>query len=127
MSQKAIKKLSECQYLIEATRNEEHNLWYMHTQVYKTITEEEWKQLIPRYLIQVGEIDSRPVSICLSFVNIKGVNVCFYDSPSQVVDWKMIEAWLDKHFSKMYNGQSCRCDAANFHQCLGVIDELCFT
>lgn len=127
MNDAAIKSLSECQYIVEANHNEAHNLWYMYTQVYRVVTDREWQQLIPGYLIEVGSLGGRPVSLSLYFVSIKGVKVCFFESPSQVVDWKLIDEWLDKHFNKLYDGRSCRCDATNFHQCMSVVNQLCST
>lgn len=61
-------------------------------------------------IVTVGMLDGRPVCISLNVVIIRGKRVMFYSPTSQVVDYKMIEEYLDK----MWPGIEVT-DAINVH------------
>lgn len=115
-------RLEKCEFLIEATRTEEHFLWKECVQEFKWCSDKQWEQGHGN-VVRVGEIGDRPVNLTLTWNKIKGIPVCFYDCCSQVVDWKMIEEWLDKNFTRKYNGRRAICDAMNFSHCMNYIDE----
>jgi hypothetical protein len=105
-------KLLLTERLCEADGYAYHHLWYMHTQVYKTVAEGNWEQLNPGHMVGVAMLDGRPVNLELSFLKINGTYWCFYTSASQVVDWKAIEEWLEKHTGVHHDQWT---DANNFH------------
>ena len=77
------------------------------------------------YLPTIGHIDDRPVCVSLFWVEIDGKRVLFYHPTSQAVDHKLIEEWLDANMPlNEYNGRKTRCDADNFHMCVGAVREM---
>lgn len=70
--------------------------------------------------LQIGELDSRPVMLCLIWEWLNGRLVCFYEATSQVVDHAMIEKWLEKtcNGKRTHDDRPITCDANNFHHCL---------
>jgi hypothetical protein len=109
--------LAETKFLVEASFTEQHFLWKEYVDQLKLIRDDEWVQKNPGYSTTIGEINGRPIVIHLNWVVIKGVLVCFYEATSQLVDWVMIEAWLDKCCNPMYDkgSRQARTDAMNFH------------
>lgn len=62
-------------------------------------------------LVKVGELAGMPVCIALMKITVRGHNVAFMDVTSQVVDYRLIDAWLAAHLPK----GARRVDAMNFH------------
>jgi hypothetical protein len=71
------------------------------------------------YRITVGHIDTRPVCVALTFVDIDGQPVLFIEAQSRMVDYDMVDAWLQQHVpaASWTGGLRAVCDAANFHRC----------
>jgi len=97
-------------YLVEANSCEMLYLWKeFNTQFY-------WEQDCSGKIIQIGELDNRPVNIEISWSKINGYRVAFWDACSQVVDYKMIEDWFLDNLPGVH-----RTDAMNFHQVIQYI------
>lgn len=64
-------------------------------------------------LITVGQVDGRPVVISLNVVIIRGHRVMYYNATSQLVDYKMIDEYLEQ----MWPGVA-KTDALNIHNVL---------
>jgi len=97
-------------YLVEANSCEGVYLWKeFHTQFY-------WEQDCSGKIIQIGELDNRPVNIEISWSKINRYRVAFWDACSQVVDYKMINDWFLDNLPDVH-----RTDAMNFHQVIHAI------
>jgi hypothetical protein len=59
----------------------------------------------------VGYVGDRPVCVNLKLATIKGKQIVFYYSPSEVVDNKMIEDWMTQTFPSYADHHT---DASNF-------------
>jgi hypothetical protein len=118
--------LAETKFLVEASSAEQRFLWEKWVDNLKIIREDEWVQKNPGYSLTIGEIKGRPIVISISWVVIKGVLVGFYEATSQLVDWVMIEKWLDEHCNPMYDKgtRRARTDASNFHNVWHYINNL---
>lgn len=86
----------------------------------------EWEQVCSGFMLQIGEIDKRPVSVSFSFAIINGKKICFYECTSQVADHKMIEDWLMSKFQLTHDNYTRRnhTNAGNFHNCINSLDNL---
>ncbi len=58
----------------------------------------------------VGTLDGRPICINLSTATIEGFKVLFYYPTSELVDWAMIENWVNLNLSGVEKS-----DASNAH------------
>lgn len=82
----------------------------------------EWKDDSMGTVMQIGEIDKRPICVTFFWTKIDGHLVMFYDITSQLADHKMMEDWLKKYCNPQHEGRSSNCDASNFHHCLDYIN-----
>lgn len=124
----AEERLGITKFLVEATGTEQLDLWCKFSnespERYKGTKGVSWKQLNPGCVLTIGYLDKRPVVLTIYWDEIEGELVGFYSCNSQVVDWKMIEDWLSKHFKQTWDkGRPAKCDAINFHHCLRAIEE----
>ncbi|MFZ2048766.1 MAG: hypothetical protein WAV25_00465 [Minisyncoccia bacterium] len=112
-------RFKETFFLVEATHFERMCLG-------KRDEWEGWEEQSSGYICQVGTLARRPVTVGVSWARIKGKLVGFWEAESQVVDYAMIEKWLDKYWSppKWDGGtRNARCNAMNFHHCIHAIRE----
>lgn len=79
-------------FIIEATDNEQHTFWrdYFY-EPRKDFTIIKWEEEFTGKLIQIGELDNRPINIAISYAKLNGKRVIFYDAVSQVVDHQMVD------------------------------------
>lgn len=96
-------KLLEAEYAVEATDCEIHLLWS------ELSTDSTWKvemrnvlrwEQDPRgFLVTVGHLHAGgeylPVNVSVTFAKINGVVVMFYHPTSRVVDWDMVDRWVN--------------------------------
>jgi len=76
-------------YMVEA--NSFETLWQQHHQ------ELDWKEVTHGGpMFQLGQIADRPVVLSVNIFEILGRKVMSYDPTSQVVDWVMVEDFLEK-------------------------------
>lgn len=130
-------RLAATSFMVNATSFEKHCLWtefstkgsqhLLNKNVQDALDKRpklEWKQL-SGIVVQVSCLDGRPVNLSLFWDIIDGHYICFYDCCSQVVDWAMIDKWLDDNYhGKWAKGtRKAHCDAQNFHLCLHAIEE----
>lgn len=101
---------SDIVYIVEATRFEQTCLW----EQYQKIWEEDTRG---GPLVTVGEIAKFPVCIALSVIKINGYPVLIVDATSRVVDYTMIEEWLESKWPALFPKGSCnlKTNADNFH------------
>lgn len=113
-------RLADTRFLVEATTNEWHTLWSrwcIDSQECREPVFSTWEQL-GGWSIQVGTLDKRPIVVSLNWDKLNGFLVCQWEPTSELVDYKMIEAWIDRYYcSKTKDGRRARCNASNFHFC----------
>ena len=108
------KRFLTTQYVVEATRAEQHFLWVKHNEG------NVWKEDTAGLGIHVGDFNGFPVNISVLWSTINGMHTLFYHAMSRVVDHVMIEDWLKENCNPQYGGRREHCDAMNFHQMLNA-------
>lgn len=105
--------LADCVYAVEATRFEQMCLWQKYTGEGYV-----WKENLSGRGATVGYLNDMPVAISLNTAVVNGNKILFYNATSVVVDWGMIEEWLQKNMpsdTKKHEGSLRKTDASNFH------------
>lgn len=126
--------MRETFFLVEATSFERQVLWERNSiqaldGKVELLTASEhrhrvaWEQLNPGYHATVGQVDGRPVCVCVFFNRVGGRIVAFHETTSEVVDHAQVEAWLRKEFPSSRRDSGMWCDAGNFHLCLHAIEK----
>lgn len=80
--------------ICEATRFEKFSLWrYYHHDQHKM----DWKTGTGGGpMITIGMVNDRPVVLCLCVDIIDNKRVLFIDATSQLVDWLLVEKYVEK-------------------------------
>jgi hypothetical protein len=89
--------------IVEANSYERMTLWE------RWADKTEWQQHLQGRLVTVGTYHGRPVCVNLFWATIRGHVVLFLEATSELVDWKMIDAWLKQEFPGVR-----KVDAMNF-------------
>lgn len=106
-------QIAKTVFVIEATDFERHMLWReWHDKI-------DWQEVSRGFFRQIGEIDGRPICVCVTWACINGQLVCFYDATSEVVDYAAVKSWRDNNFHALRG----TCDAWNFHHCVAAVEE----
>jgi len=98
---------------VEASSFEELCIWQEYTQELNY----SWKQNCSGYLEYVGLFHSRPICINLRTSVVNGHKILFWEATSQLVDYKMIDKWMEKNLPKSArhsDGRLNKTDAMNF-------------
>lgn len=80
-----------------------------------------WDDNLEGLFFEVGTLSDMPVTLSIFSVSVDGVKILFVDSPSMVVDHRLINQWLDKHLpstARREDGILRRADAGNAHNIL---------
>lgn len=99
--------------VVEATSFEKMCLWQESQRHGR-----EWVEILHGYGPCVGSFNGRPVCISLMSAVIDGQKVAFIHATSQIVDWTLIDKWLEKNLPETaFRAPSRinRTDAMNFH------------
>lgn len=109
--------LNDVDGVCEATNTEKTYLWMVNKHSLYGQKPREWKELLSGYGVTVGYLNDMPVFISLLKDNIDGKNILFWFATSQVVDYRMINAWLEENIPERArrDGRIHQTDAANFH------------
>ena len=130
MNDTAESRLKRTKFIVAATSNEQHQFWVDHAKQ-NTLNPNtfyaqkvEWQQM-DGWHVTVGHFHKRPVCISVMWNKLDGHLVMFWEAVSQLIDYAMIEKWLDENFKGKYDGGNRRacCDASNFGHCLSAIRE----
>ncbi|MNR71784.1 hypothetical protein D3C71_24620 [compost metagenome] len=107
-------------FVVEANSFERHALWKEHHAKVK------WEEVLSGYMATIGKLADMPVCITVNVAYLDGQLVLFYEPCSQVVDHRMVDAWLEKHVPRKWDKGTRRAktDANNFHMCLHAVKEL---
>lgn len=101
-------------YLVEATSYETLALWQRYHE------ETQWKSVTyGGPMFHIGALADRPVVLSVNICEILGRKVMFYNPTSQVVDWVMVEEFLETHWPTVK-----RTEAMNFHAAVHRVREL---
>lgn len=114
----------ETRYLVEASHDEWHAQWCFKAKTSpwtydKPLERIEWVQTSPGHAFEVGRLADMAVVVDLQWYYLDGALVCRWEPTSQVVDYRMIEAWLEKKLPNVEH----RSNAANLHNILQAIRE----
>jgi hypothetical protein len=111
------KRLSYVMFVVDANSYERLALWreFQHAV--------DWKEDSSGFGEVVGQVGDNNVNISLNFATLNGQVVMFIDTISQVVDHRMVDAWLEKHCAPRYdNGHRlARTNSMNFAHCLHAV------
>jgi hypothetical protein len=116
----ADKKLFDgVEYCIQASHDEHHMLWERwHYRADTTRSYvKNWEQVSLGHWLTIGSVDNRPICVSVQYAILNGHKVMFYEGTSQLVDYKMIEDWLERYFDRCNH----HCNAANFHHCMEAV------
>lgn len=115
-------------FMVEATHNEQHNLWLTHFEVdvgYGKV--KSWEQEMAGHTCIIGEFGEMPINLCFFYAKIEGRRVCFWECVSAVSHVFMIEKWMEPRTAHMRWDAGTRpalTNADNFHHCLDAIRQL---
>lgn len=117
-------RLTKTLFIVEANRFEQHMLWEKYANNTMSRGHLIWKQM-DGWLVTVGKLYGRSICIDVFWYKIEGQLVMFWHPTSALVDHKMIDNWLDEHFTGTYDKglRRASCDANNFHCCISAIKE----
>lgn len=121
-----LKKMTETQFVVEATWDEVYMLWgkYSNQSFYKTdLNSWNWEDSNPGWCVEVGKMGEFLVIVSMQWNRINGVLVLFYEGISRVVDHEMIEEWLKARCAPRWDKGSrlAYTNAANFHNVLTYV------
>ncbi len=108
----AKERLKICSYMIEATDNEQANLWLNHFE------DLNWQQLASEYIC-VGHVNgnkNKPINVKLTWARFQTLNTCFYYTDT--CNFETVNKWIDLHYS------GPRTNADNFKECINTICSL---
>lgn len=126
------RNIRETVYIVEATSFEKSCLWERwafnnrYSRVFPDPKNPEnahrvhWADISLGFWKQLGELAGSPVCVSVFFARILGKTIAFYEGSSQVVDMRMVEAWLDEEFPNARG----RVNAQNFHNCVGDLERM---
>lgn len=90
--------------IIEATKNEQFLLW----ETYGRKEDVYWVSDNNGYGVTVGYIGKLPICLAINRANVNGRKILFYTVTSRVVDYEIVEQWLNINFPSVL-----RSDATN--------------
>lgn len=103
--------LEKVDFAVEANSYEKLTIWQTFHEKAKS-----WESISRGSMRTIGEIDKRPVCVCLFWDVINGKKVLFYEATSQVVDHEMVAKWICENALDYGNGRRIiKTDAMNFH------------
>ena len=86
-------RFNNIKYLVKADRFSRFLLWKQH---HDTI---DWKEDLILISYKIGYLtgDDRPVWCTFRFDTVNNQPICFYDSESTLVDWDMVDKWIENN------------------------------
>lgn len=95
-----------CDFAVEASDFEALCIW---EKWHERVT---WEQGREGRLCTIGHVNDMPVCVQLTWNFVAGRRVVFYHATSQVVDHRMVDAWVRAH---AMTPRGMHTDAMNFH------------
>lgn len=78
-------------FAVEANNFEQGCLWERHN---KKVS---WVEIPENKMICVGQFAKRDIIVWLSWATIDGHDVLFYDATSRVVNYNLVESWIEEN------------------------------
>lgn len=105
-------------YRIEATDFEQLSLWKENNDFPEGHhMKVKWEQDCLGFWREIGHIAGHPVCISCSFTKLNGKRIVFYNATSMVVDYAMVEEWINKQCPEGTH----KTDPMNFGHCINFI------
>lgn len=123
-------RLRDTKFVVEATSCECQFLWewWSEDALYRDSPHRRvsWEQLNPGWFETVGHCGDSPICVNVWWNRINGVLVMFWEATSELVDFKIVRAWIEKQCSPRWAGETrlAHTDANNFHHVLHAIEEM---
>jgi len=125
-------ELEHVEWAIEATNEEQYNLWKNNKEKYK------WEQIQTGCVITICNAktlisingyeleETLPICVEFSFAKVNGHLIMFYSSNSLLQHWGIIEAFIIKHFQRTHSNYTRwnHTNAVNFHNCAGYLETI---
>lgn len=113
------------EFVVEASSYEKQSLWERWAKQSASPTKSllDWLDCGRGWLIQIGELDKRPVNLSIFGATLNGHHVLFYEAVSQVIDYAQVDQWFKEHCWPRWDSGTRRahCDAMNFHHCVEAV------
>ncbi len=121
LTRKAHPEFDEVFFTVEADSFSQMKLWSENDQSREHKLP--WEQKTAGYAFQayeytIGE-ETLPVMVSVFFSKYGGKMICFYDSPGRLVDWSIVEKFVEL----LFVNRAGRCDAMNFHHCYHAVKD----
>lgn len=107
--------IENAKFAVEANSFEKNRLWSEHKDKL------DWKENTEGKMITLGELDGIPVCMSIFVDTLNGFNVIFYEMTSLVVDYRMVDAWLEDKFGGLFGKMDTCFDAKNFHNIINKL------
>lgn len=107
------KWLADCMGAVEASNEEQHQLWADNDRRRDGGKAKEWVSEGIGYGPCVGLFGDKPVHVSLRLAEVAGQWIVFYHATSLVVHHDLVRDWLKAHLPEA--AYENRTDAANFH------------
>lgn len=118
LDSKERERISKVRGHVDATDNERHMLWERYSKDGQRLSDFKtnrtpvtWVEESDGYFFQIGKLADMPVTLMLNFATIDGFYTMFWNSPSMVVDHRLVEKFLKTYM----NPCVWHTDATNFH------------
>lgn len=101
--------------VVEANTFERHSLWLENDRL--GAKGRKWEENLRGYIEYVRWVQGRPICVSMFKATIDGQSILFWDATSQLVDYAIIEDWLEKVIPKTARderGRINKTDAMNF-------------
>lgn len=123
------KLFQDVAFVVVCSHTEKHFLWMTEFDRPDPRLKEEhrirsWEDAFSGHGVQIGELGGMPICLTVWSARIDGKKVAFVDVHSQVVDHRMVDAWLDHHAGHIRwdsGTRPARTNASNFHHCIAAI------
>lgn len=105
-------------FIVEADSFASLSLWrnHFHSPIHENSKITTWEEVNPGKVITIGHCADSPVCVEIFYSILNGKKVMFYNTCSSIVDYDMVEKWINHYSSGIQS-----CNAMNFHQCIFVI------
>lgn len=113
-------QLADVVFVVDASNFEQHCLWREFNRAVH------WQSDPSGTMLTVGHVNDMPVNIALNWARINGQKVMFVDTVSQVVDHRMVDAWLEANCAPRWDKghRTARTNGMNFAHCLHAISDV---
>lgn len=106
------KRFSQTHYVVEANSFEQLSLWEKYHKTHS------WVEDNQGLLLTIGHFHNNPICISISWATVNNKLIMFFEPTSTIVNYNIIDKWLDENCNPMNGSRKARTDAMNFHLAL---------